>query len=95
MAEVVREEQHLVKHSLRLDEAEIVQILADYVATRAGVVLGVKGVTTEVRLHEVGARGVTAVQVVADVVITVDEIERAIGRALPAVRETQEVDPCV
>lgn len=77
MGEVVREESHLVTYSLRLDEAAIRQVLAQHLADRVGVSLGRRGVTSQVFVREVGALGVTAVEVVADVTIAIDELERA------------------
>lgn len=77
MGEIVREEQHLVTYSLRLDEAAIRLILAQHLADQVAVNLGRRGVTSQVLVREVGAQGVTAVEVVADVTIAIDELERA------------------
>ena len=76
MAEIKTEVLRQRTYTLRMDEAEISRVLSNHLAERAcGLTPDSKGVQVTCYLREEGAQGVTGVQVVADLVMTVDELQ--------------------
>lgn len=84
MGEITKEVLRQRTYKMCMDEAEISRVLSNHLAERAcGLTPDSAGVTVTCYLREEGAQGVTGVQVVADLVMTVDEMKEQLTAVVP------------